>query len=90
MQESRFYLHVCFSALFDIVSFGEIVEVTPAVLLSLRILEFFLGETLHGADVFYYLPFSEFRDGNFRQINDKESLDHVPVLDVPFSLRDPV
>jgi hypothetical protein len=78
------------SALFDVVGFGEIIEVTPAILLPLCIFQFFLREALHGTNIFRNFPLSEFRNSDFCKVYDEESLDYIPVLDVPFSLSDPV
>ena len=49
-----------------------------------------MREALHSANIFRNLPLSEFRNSDFGKVYDEESLDYIPVLDVPFSLSNPV
>lgn len=43
---------------------------------------------MHRTDVFLYLLFIEFRNGNLSQVDYKEPFDSVPVLNVSFPLSD--
>ena len=51
-----------------------------------RVLELFFGETLHSLNVFLLSACLEIWNGNFSKINDQETLNLVPVLNISFWL----
>jgi len=63
-------------------SLGMFVELVPAVLRCLRILELVNSEGLHGTNVLNILLFLEMRNGPLIEVNREELLDHVPVLNI--------
>lgn len=76
------------SPIFSIVFFRQLVEVTPAFLVTLGVVKFVFGEPLHSFNVLLNFTISEIRNCNFSQINGQESLDGIPIFDVSFCLSD--
>jgi hypothetical protein len=69
-----------------IVSPSKIIEITPTALVLLSVLQFRIGETLHGTNVLLYLFLFEIWDSNFSKINSQKPFDLVPIFDITLSL----